>query len=77
MITTKINTAKPFHTRHTLFGGLIYQSDFETDGSKRKNHTGESVIARRIASDQRFDEQCRRNIINRNEFQARQGGCLL
>lgn len=46
-------------TDHTKFGGTVYISDFNT------NHTNGN-IAIRIANDQRFDEQCRKNLINRN-----------
>lgn len=45
------------------FGGIIYQSDFDTDHRyNRKNAKTVSSIAQRIMSDQRFDEQCKRNI---------------
>lgn len=62
------NFCKPDHTR---FGGIIYPSDFETEWKGRKNQNG-SMIASRIASDRRFDEQCRQNIqnrIRRNEYE--------
>lgn len=46
---------------HTTFGGYIYPSDFNTDYRGKDNPKG-SPIARRILSDQRFDEQCGKNI---------------
>lgn len=42
---------------HNTFGGNIYDSDFNTDCP-----TTLSSIAARIASDCRFDQQCKRNI---------------
>ena len=43
---------------HATFGGLIYQSDFNTDYSG--NSTNGSSIAAKIASDWRFDESCKK-----------------
>ena len=43
---------------HTTFGGLICQSDFNTDYSG--NSTNGSSIAAKIASDWRFDESCKK-----------------
>lgn len=54
---TKTTTYK---SNHNTFGGLIYPSDFYT------NCKGNSGIADRITQDQRFDESCKHNIINRN-----------
>ena len=44
---------------NTTFGGLIYQSDFNTDYSGNTNANG-SVVASKIASDWRFDESCKK-----------------
>ena len=44
---------------HTTFGGLICQSDFNTDYSG--NSTNGSSIAAKIASDWRFDESCKKS----------------
>ena len=44
---------------HATFGGLIYQSDFNTDYSGNTNANG-SVVASKIASDWRFDESCKK-----------------
>lgn len=46
---------------HTKFGGLIFPSDFNTDYKGKDNKNG-SIIASRIAQDQKFDNQCRKNI---------------
>lgn len=42
------------------FGGLIYESDFNTD--YRGDDQKESSIAKRIISDWVFDQQCAKNI---------------
>ena len=53
--------------KHRTFGGLIYNSDFEIDYIARKdNSKNGSLIAQRIMSDWKFDNQCRLNIIARN-----------
>ena len=41
---------------HNTFGGEIFQFDFNT------SYEGTRNIAERIASEWRFDEQCRKNI---------------
>lgn len=67
---------KPFHktqydkTDHTVFGGLISSSDFNTEYQRKENRYG-SPIARQIARDKCFDEQCRRNIENRQNKETR------
>lgn len=52
-----------YEVDHTKFGGLIYQSDFNTDYIRKDNAKG-STIASRIAKDQRFDQQCQKNVEN-------------
>lgn len=52
---TTQNTNYDYDNPNSHFGGIIYASDFDT------NHPGSRNIAKRIASDQRFDVQCRRN----------------
>lgn len=42
------------------FGGLIYESDFNTD--YRGDDQKESSIAKRIVSDWVFDQKCAKNI---------------
>ena len=49
----------------TRFSGLIYASDFETEFRGKDKPNG-SDIAKRIMSDWRFDDQCRRNCIARD-----------
>lgn len=46
---------------HTQFGGIIYPSDFNT------SHTNGN-IASRIENDKKFDEQCRKNILNKQIY---------
>lgn len=43
-------------TDYTVFGGLVYPSDFDTSHSRGN-------IAERIERDKRFDEQCRKNVV--------------
>lgn len=50
-----------YEVDHTKFGGLIFPSDFNTD-YKGKDNKNDSIIASRIAQDQKFDNQCRKNI---------------
>lgn len=59
MANTKNYYTQSNYADHTTFGGTIYLSDFETDyvGKSQKD----SSIARRIMSDWRFDQQCKRN----------------
>ena len=53
---------------HTKFGGTICASDFCTDYEGTRN------IANRIASDWKFDEQCRKNALNRDRAKKLQKG---
>lgn len=58
----------------TKFGGVIYPYDYVTERG-RDNNNG-SPIAQRIILDQKFDEQCRRNLEiqdNYNKFQYKKG----
>ncbi len=61
---TRIYTTENYNVDHSTFGGIIYQSDFETNYRGKDNNKGSS-IASRIASDLRFDQQCKKNIENR------------
>jgi len=63
-MTKNFYTTRRYNIDHTTFGGEIYLSDFETDYRGKDNKNGSS-IAQRIVSDLRFDEQCRKNIENR------------
>ena len=56
-----------YKVNHNQFGGFIYPSDFNTD-HRGKEHRNGSAIAIRIANDSKFDEQCRKNIINRQNY---------
>ena len=51
-----------YKTRNDTFGGYIYLSDFDTEYCRSKN------IAARIASDWKFDEQCKRNALGRERI---------
>lgn len=55
MTETKITT-----WNHNTYGGLIFPSDYCTD------YKGIGNIASRIASDLRFDQQCKKNAENRD-----------
>ncbi len=61
---TDFYTTENYSVDHSTFGGIIYQSDFETDYRGKDNNNGSS-IAQRIVSDFTFDEQCRKNTENR------------
>ncbi len=63
-MTENFYTTNEFNVDRSTFGGVIYQSDFETDYRGKDSNNGSS-IASRISSDLRFDEQCRKNIENR------------
>lgn len=58
---------RTYKVDHTTFGGIIYPSDYNTD-YRGKDNTNGSVIAKRIASDNRFDEKCRKNILNNQNY---------
>lgn len=53
-----------YKVNHNQFGGFVYPSDFNTD-HRGKERTNGSSIAIRIANDNKFDEQCKKNLINR------------
>ncbi len=57
---TEIYTTKRFNVDHTTFGGIISNYDFD-------GHVTMTGMASQIASDLRFDEQCRKNIENNNK----------
>ena len=52
------------YINHNTFGGLIRESDFNTDF--RGKDQNESSIAKRIASDWRFDKTCKVQAENRD-----------
>ena len=49
-----------YEVDHTKFGGIIYQSDFNTD-YKGKDNTNGSQIANRIAKDNQLGKQWQKN----------------
>lgn len=58
LMTEKFNKTINSKVYHNKFGGIIYPSDFNTNYAS-------GTIAKRISRDLKFDEQCRRNCINR------------
>lgn len=58
-MTQKTNRYGIYEVDHTKFGGVIYSSDFST---MKPNGN----FAERIASDLRFDEDCRKNLVTRS-----------
>ena len=54
-LTKNYTSSKP---DHSIFGGLIFYSDFNTD--YRGDIKDESNIAKRIMDDWKFDERCRK-----------------
>lgn len=67
----KLYTKRLSMADHTQFGGIIYSSDFHAD-CKRKDNMHGSTIARRIASDQKFDEKCRKNLLSKLNYGGNQ-----
>lgn len=63
---------KIYETDHSKFGGLIFPSDFNTNGRGKNNYNG-SPAAKRIADDDRFDQQCKKNKLNHQKIMR--GGC--
>lgn len=57
----------------STFGGIVYDSDFNTNYKKGNSSKTGSDLASRIMRDQRFDEQCRQQIHNRDCL-SRKGG---
>lgn len=60
-----------FDNEHKHFGGLIYESDFNTN-HRGKDNTNGSTIARRIESDMKWEQKLH---INRQKENARKGEC--
>lgn len=59
-MTETANRYGIYEVDHSTFGGFIYLSDYNTDNSGKINTSG-SPIAYRIANDNKFDKQCRKN----------------
>ena len=62
-ITRNYYTTGNYKTDHTTFGGTINFSDFCTDHNRSEKSKS---WAERIVSDWRFDEQCKKNALNRD-----------
>lgn len=61
------NRIRNYKPNHSTFGGKIYNYDFD-------GYTSMNDIAKRIVSDWKFDEQCRKNIENINRQKNNQKG---
>lgn len=55
-------TLKSDRSNHTTFAGILYPSDFNT------SYPGGN-LAKRIARDRKFDEECLKNYANRQRMQ--------
>ena len=62
-MTKNYYTTGNYKTDHTTFGGTINFSDFCTDHNRSEKSKS---WAERIMSDWRFDEQCKKNALNRD-----------
>ena len=54
---------------HSTFGGVIYNYDFDGYVSMRD-------MAERIISDWKFDERCRKNVLNRDRNNDNKKGIM-
>ena len=63
---TKSNIISSNYINHTTFGGVIYDFDFNTEYIGKSKANEGSSIARRIASDWKFDNTCRVQAENRD-----------
>lgn len=61
-MTTQLYGTEEYNTDYSNYGGRIYNGDYD-------NYHSMSDMARRIALDLKFDEQCRKNTIARDENQ--------
>ena len=62
-MTRNYYTTGSYNPDHTTFGGTINFSDFCTDNNRSEKSKS---WAERIVSDWRFDEQCKKNALNRD-----------
>ena len=62
-MTRNYYTTGNYKTDHTTFGGTINFSDFCTDHNRSEKSKS---WTERIVSDWRFDEQCKKNALNRD-----------
>lgn len=58
-MTENYYTTETFDKQHNHFGGKIYLSDFNTD--YKGKYQDKSSIAKRIISDWKIDECCKKN----------------
>ena len=63
VMTRNYYTTGNYKTDHTTFGGTINFSDFCTDHNRSEKSKS---WAERIMSDWRFDEQCKKDALNRD-----------
>ena len=61
--TTTFYRTENYKPDHSSFGGTINFSDFCTDHNRSEKSKS---WAERIVSDWRFDEQCKKNALNRD-----------
>lgn len=59
------NYLENYKLDHTRYSGTIYESDFCTEYKRKPKAREGSEIAMRIANDMKFDEKCRKNLINK------------
>ncbi len=65
-MTETSHRTQDYKIDHSTFGGIIQSSDYCTNYPRYSNTRS---IASRIASDQKFDEQCGRNAKNRDKME--------
>ena len=63
---TKSNITSSNYINYTTFGGVIYDFDFNTEYIGKSKANEGSSIARRIASDWKFDNTCSVHAENRD-----------
>lgn len=66
-MTEKFNNVTNQKIDHTKFGGYICLSDFNTNHRGKSNTHGSSIMDR-IIQDQKFDQQCRKNLEFRKKY---------
>lgn len=62
----QFNNTEKYKKDTTKFGGLIFESDFDTNA--RKSMKGGSLFASRIISDHAFDIWCAKKQAKRNTY---------
>lgn len=74
MTESKMHTYGPLHNiphneLHRTFAGIICELDFNTECHYR--YSDESSMASRILTARKFDQQCLRNAINRDQNKSK------